>query len=102
MYEVSTTAFFLQAKFINSHSNKYRETNPNTGKPYGTKKTNSPQDEMEKGTSISLEMNDQCSPELRKVWVPTSIKVAASEDNSDCTDRIMTALHHIYETTKNR
>lgn len=52
--------------------------------------SHSPEDEMEKGTSVPLEMNHECGPE---VWVPRSIKVATSEDNSDYTDRIMTALH---------
>lgn len=33
-------------------------------KPYKTKKTHSPEDEMEKGTSIPLEMNHQYGPEL--------------------------------------
>lgn len=48
---------------------------------------------MEKGTSIPLEMNHEYGPELHKVWVPRPIEVATSEDNSDYTDRIMTALH---------
>lgn len=47
---------------------------------------------MEKGTSIPLEMYHERGPELHEVWVPKSIKVATSEDNSDYTDRIMTAL----------
>jgi len=71
---------------MNSHSNR------DTEKPYGAKKTLSSEDEMEKGTSISLEMNHQRGPELHNLWVPRSIKVATSEDNSDYTDRIMTAL----------
>lgn len=54
--------------------------------------SNSPEDEMEKSTPIPLEMNHECGPELHKVWVPRSIKVVTSEDNSDYTDRIMTAL----------
>lgn len=58
----------------------------------GQKKTHSPEDEMENGTSIPLEMSHQCGPELYKVWVPRSIKVGTSEDNSDYTDRVMTAL----------
>lgn len=55
--------------------------------------SHSPEDEMEKGTSVPLETNHECGPELHKVWVPRSIKVATSEDNSGYTDRIMTALH---------
>lgn len=55
-------------------------------KPYGTKKTHSPEDEMEKSTSVPLEMNHQHGLELYKVWVPRSIKVATSEDNSDYTE----------------
>lgn len=47
---------------------------------------------MEKGMSIPLKMNHDCGPELQKVWVPRSIKVVTSEDNSDYTDRIMTTL----------
>lgn len=76
----------MQAKFINSHSNKDRE------KTCGTKGSHSPEDEMEKGTSIPPEMNHEYGPELHKVWVPRPIEVATSEDNSDYTDRIMTAL----------
>lgn len=71
---------------MNSHSNRDRE------KTYGTRVT-FPEDEMEKGTSAPLETNHECGPELHKVWVPRSIKVATSEDNSGYTDRIMTALH---------
>lgn len=42
----SFIAFILQAKFMNSHSNRDRE------KTYGTKESHSPEDEMEKGTSM--------------------------------------------------
>lgn len=46
---------------MNSHSNRDRE------KTYGTKESHSPEDEIEKGTSIPLEMNHECGPELHKV-----------------------------------
>lgn len=72
------------------------------GKPYGTKKAHSPEDDTKKGVSVTAETNDQRGPKLHKVWVPRSIEAATSEDNSDYTDRIMTALHYVSEITKNR
>lgn len=57
---------------------------------------------MKMHRSIPLEMSHQCVSELSKVWVPRSIKVTTSEDNSDYADRKMTALSYVCEITMNR